>query len=251
MFSTQQFVYVYRSQLSRCVRDLVFAGYVEVSGVAESSPSGFDLFSPTSFPHGAIYAFASLDRVQRCLCLVGYQIYIRLCSLMAFNFNQLQATVNPIVIVPAGPGQPNIMKPECTVTHSEEGSVARESLQEQYETRKINLRTGLGLLVYCHVNPPATSLTTLQALAVTYESCLLSFILPVSVLLSINSDIGPSNNIAWMATAWSLSSAVIMTIAGRLSDILGRRNFFLAGNLLGSIGCAVSARQACAYPDRY
>ena len=82
----------------------------------------------------------------------------------------------------------------------------------------------------------------LQALAVTYESCLFSFVLPVSVLLSINQDIGPSNNIAWMATAWSLASAVVMTIAGRLSDIFGRRNFFLLGNALGVVGCAISCR---------
>lgn len=83
---------------------------------------------------------------------------------------------------------------------------------------------------------------TQKALAVTYESCLFSFGLPASILLAINQDIGPSNNIAWVATAWALASAAIMTIAGRCSDIFGRRNFFLTGNLLGIIGCAIACR---------
>lgn len=78
----------------------------------------------------------------------------------------------------------------------------------------------------------------LQALAVTYESAILSFVLPSSVLLTINADIGPSAHYNWAATAWTLAQAVIMTIAGSLSDIFGRRNFALAGNLLGLIGMA-------------
>jgi MFS family permease len=39
-----------------------------------------------------------------------------------------------------------------------------------------------------------------------------------------------------VATAWSLASAVTQTIAGRCSDIFGRRNFTLAGNLSSLIG---------------
>ena len=81
-----------------------------------------------------------------------------------------------------------------------------------------------------------------QALAVTYECCLFSFLLPGVILLTINQDIGPSNNIAWVATSWALASAVVMTIAGRCSDIFGRRNFFLTGNFLGVIGCAIACR---------
>lgn len=81
-----------------------------------------------------------------------------------------------------------------------------------------------------------------QALALTYESCLFSFVLPIAILLNINEEIGPSTNLAWVATSWSLASAVIMTIAGRCSDIFGRRNFFLVGNLLGVIGAAIACR---------
>lgn len=70
----------------------------------------------------------------------------------------------------------------------------------------------------------------------TYESAILSFVLPASVLLTINADIGPSTQYNWAATSWNLGQAVMMTIAGSLSDIFGRRMFILAGNILGLTG---------------
>jgi MFS family permease len=75
---------------------------------------------------------------------------------------------------------------------------------------------------------------------VTYEACLFSFALPANLLLTINNAVGPSTNIGWAATSWALASAVIMTIAGRCSDIFGRRYYFLAGNVLGVAGCAIA-----------
>jgi len=144
------------------------------------------------------------------------------------------------------PDKPHTTKLECSATHTEETPVTSENDQEKYATCKIDVRTVLGILVINLVStesiPIPSRLTMLQALAVTYESCLFSFVLPVSVLLNINQDIGASNNIAWVATAWSLSSAVVMTVAGRCSDIFGRRNFFLLGNSLGIIGCAINSR---------
>ncbi|KFY78876.1 hypothetical protein V499_02051 [Pseudogymnoascus sp. VKM F-103] len=95
-----------------------------------------------------------------------------------------------------------------------------------YENRKMDARTFLATV----------------SLAFTYEAGLLSFVLPTAILFSINADIGPSMQINWVATAWSLSSAVVQTIAGRCSDIFGRRNFTLAGNLLGLAGCAIASR---------
>jgi MFS family permease len=80
------------------------------------------------------------------------------------------------------------------------------------------------------------SSSSLQALAFTYEACLLSFVLPAAILLIINAAIGPSDRIGWIATAWSLAAAIVTTIAGRCSDIFGRRNFFITGNMLGLIG---------------
>lgn len=105
------------------------------------------------------------------------------------------------------------------------------------ETGSIDFRT----VMACVVREPdikvtAWKLTNVQALAFTYEACLFSFVLPSAILLTINADIGPSTQINWVATSWSLSSAVVTTIAGRCSDIFGRRSFFITGNLLGVIG---------------
>ncbi|KIY03339.1 uncharacterized protein Z520_00030 [Fonsecaea multimorphosa CBS 102226] len=123
-------------------------------------------------------------------------------------------------------------QPDISLTHEEKIEVVCQvndgpynSIQD-YESRSIDLRTILGLL----------------ALAVTYEACLFSFALPSAILLTINEDVGPSTNFTWAATSWALASAVVMTIAGRCSDIFGRRNFFLIGNLLGATGCAIACR---------
>lgn len=44
-----------------------------------------------------------------------------------------------------------------------------------------------------------------------------------------------------MANAQTLSAAVLSPFVGRLSDIFGRRNFLLLGNVLSVIGCLISA----------
>lgn len=59
----------------------------------------------------------------------------------------------------------------------------------------------------------------------------------------INQDIGPSEYIAWFNIARTLSLSFTYTILGRLSDLFGRRWFFIGGNivaLLGIIICAVA-----------
>ena len=45
------------------------------------------------------------------------------------------------------PDQPDTTKLECSATHSEETPVTFENEQEQYATRKINIRTVLAILV--------------------------------------------------------------------------------------------------------
>lgn len=82
----------------------------------------------------------------------------------------------------------------------------------------------------------ANEVVACKALAITYEALLFSFVLPAAILLTINNDIGPSAQITWIATGWTLASAVLQTIAGRCSDIFGRRNFFIAGNIIALAG---------------
>ena len=55
--------------------------------------------------------------------------------------------------------------------------------------------------------------------------------------------LGPDANIIWVALAYTLGLAICLTLVGRLSDIFGRRWFFIGGSLvalLGTIVCAVA-----------
>ncbi|KAF2677961.1 MFS general substrate transporter [Lentithecium fluviatile CBS 122367] len=59
------------------------------------------------------------------------------------------------------------------------------------------------------------------------------------ILGVINADIGPDPNIIWVALSYTLTSAVALTIIGRVSDIFGRRWVFVGGAALGVIGSIV------------
>lgn len=52
---------------------------------------------------------------------------------------------------------------------------------------------------------------------------------------------GPSPYIAWVNIARTLSLAFAYTIMGRLSDLFGRRYFYLIGNIVSLLGIIVSA----------
>lgn len=57
----------------------------------------------------------------------------------------------------------------------------------------------------------------------------------------INEDIGPSANVVWVSLAWLLLQAITYLIFGRLSDIFGRRWFFIIGSCIGLIGSIIGA----------
>ncbi|KAF2815280.1 trichothecene efflux pump [Mytilinidion resinicola] len=58
----------------------------------------------------------------------------------------------------------------------------------------------------------------------------------------ITADIGPSpNNYAWLLVSINLAGSVLTPVVGRLSDIFERKIFLLVGNLIGFVGCVVSA----------
>ncbi|KAI1615939.1 fungal trichothecene efflux pump [Exophiala viscosa] len=72
-------------------------------------------------------------------------------------------------------------------------------------------------------------------------ACYAGFAMPANTLGLIDADIGPSPNINWVALVWTLTVAVGYTLVGRLSDIFGRRYFFIGGAVLGLIGSIVAA----------
>ncbi|KAL6404285.1 fungal trichothecene efflux pump [Ilyonectria robusta] len=72
-------------------------------------------------------------------------------------------------------------------------------------------------------------------------SAYIFLILPTNVLTYINAEIGPSNYIAWVNIARTLALSFTYTILGRLSDLFGRRWFFIGGNVVALIGIIICA----------
>lgn len=67
------------------------------------------------------------------------------------------------------------------------------------------------------------------------------FALAAAILNVINADIGPSAYITWVALSYTLTVSIGLLLVGRLSDMFGRRYFFISGSILGLIGCIVCA----------
>ncbi|KAF2112623.1 fungal trichothecene efflux pump [Lophiotrema nucula] len=61
------------------------------------------------------------------------------------------------------------------------------------------------------------------------------------VLADINAEIGPSPNINWVPLVNLCAGAVFFLLVGQLSDIFGRRWFFIIGSGIGLIGAIIGA----------
>jgi len=75
-------------------------------------------------------------------------------------------------------------------------------------------------------------------------SCLsgyLGWTLASNSLTAINEDLGPSKNYLWIPLAYIVTSAIGWVLFGRLSDIFGRRWFYITGSVLSLIGTIVAA----------
>ncbi|KAF7561424.1 hypothetical protein G7046_g2702 [Stylonectria norvegica] len=65
----------------------------------------------------------------------------------------------------------------------------------------------------------------------------LGWVLPANTLSLINADIGPSIDINWVATIWTMGSSIGFLIVGRLSDLYGRKGMVMVTSALGLVGC--------------
>ncbi|KAF2013879.1 fungal trichothecene efflux pump [Aaosphaeria arxii CBS 175.79] len=82
---------------------------------------------------------------------------------------------------------------------------------------------------------------TVIATCLAQISGYLGWVLPSNTLALINAAIGPSPNIIWVSISWTAGFAVGFTLVGRLSDIFGRRWFFIASSVLGLIGVIIGS----------
>lgn len=57
----------------------------------------------------------------------------------------------------------------------------------------------------------------------------------------MNASLGPSKDISWVSLANTLGLSVGFLVVGRLSDIFGRRWFFIGGNLLATLGSIINS----------
>lgn len=72
-----------------------------------------------------------------------------------------------------------------------------------------------------------------------YNSYLCSLNIAAAMLSLINAELGPDPRYTWVTISWNLGGAIIVTVSGRLSDLFGRRYFFLAGASLLCLGSIV------------
>jgi MFS family permease len=94
-------------------------------------------------------------------------------------------------------------------------------------------------LAFAGVSMPLLSRTTTKANLRIQGGGTFSLIAPL--LGVINDDIGPDPNYLWIALVYTLTLSIGQVLVGRLSDLFGRRWFFILGSALALVGCIVSA----------
>ncbi|KAF2640031.1 MFS general substrate transporter [Massarina eburnea CBS 473.64] len=79
------------------------------------------------------------------------------------------------------------------------------------------------------------------SMAMCYSAYLFTLLVPPAILTFINAELGPDPRYTWITISWNLGGAIMVTVGGRLSDIFGRRYFFLAGSSILIVGSIISA----------
>ncbi|KAF9882945.1 hypothetical protein FE257_004856 [Aspergillus nanangensis] len=82
---------------------------------------------------------------------------------------------------------------------------------------------------------------TMIACGASFASGVGGFAIAAPILNVIDADIGPSPYLLWVALSYTLTVSIGLLLIGRLSDLFGRRWFFIGGSVLGLIGCIVCA----------
>jgi MFS family permease len=82
---------------------------------------------------------------------------------------------------------------------------------------------------------------TFAAVAMSQSAAAGGFSLIGPILAQIDEDLGPDPNILWLALVYTLCLGIGLLLVGRITDICGRRWFFVGASFLALIGSIVSA----------
>ncbi|KJR86830.1 siderophore iron transporter [Sporothrix schenckii 1099-18] len=79
------------------------------------------------------------------------------------------------------------------------------------------------------------------AIAINLLASTGGFAMIAPILGQIDADIGPGS-IIWLSLVYTMMLAVGLTLVGQMSDVFGRRYFFIGGTLLGAVGATIASR---------
>ncbi|EXJ75055.1 uncharacterized protein A1O5_01751 [Cladophialophora psammophila CBS 110553] len=86
-------------------------------------------------------------------------------------------------------------------------------------------------------------IATYLSFGLSFGASFLGFVMPANILYTaINPDIGPDPNIIWVNLSFTLCQSIIFPVVGRLSDVFGRRWFYICGNVAALIGLLICGR---------
>ncbi|KAL2832652.1 fungal trichothecene efflux pump [Aspergillus pseudoustus] len=130
-------------------------------------------------------------------------------------------------------------KPDTQTLHLEEGPSPQVLEHSDERTREAQGRDVSTVPKSYWISP--SFIGTYSAMGLTFAGTVGGFALTAPIMSDINQDLGPSPNIVYASLMNVLLSAITIQIIGSLSDIFGRRWFFIIGSGLALIGSIVGA----------
>ncbi|CAK7203070.1 hypothetical protein SEUCBS139899_005799 [Sporothrix eucalyptigena] len=79
------------------------------------------------------------------------------------------------------------------------------------------------------------------AIAINLLASTGGFAMVAPILTEIDESIGPGS-IIWLSLVYTMMLAIGLTLVGQMSDVFGRRYFFIGGTLLGAVGATIASR---------
>ncbi|KIX08869.1 uncharacterized protein Z518_03526 [Rhinocladiella mackenziei CBS 650.93] len=79
------------------------------------------------------------------------------------------------------------------------------------------------------------------ALAFSFVDSLAIYLMAVTIITDINTDVGPSPSYSWIASSYTVAYAVSSVLYGSLADVFGRRWFAVSTGLFLGLGGLIAA----------